>query len=57
MKPNAENARLKEVQKHGFKLRCDERFTHAFTFLKKLPWLTQTKVITLKTQLHTVNAR
>jgi hypothetical protein len=39
------------------KLRCDERFTHAFAFSKKLPWLAQTKVITLKTQLHAVNAR
>ncbi len=39
-----------------FKLRCDERFTHAFTthvvsFSKKLRWLADTKVITLKTQL------
>ena len=38
------------------KLRCDERFTHAFAFSKKLPWLAQTKVITLKTHLHAVNA-
>jgi hypothetical protein len=37
------------------KLRCDERFTHAFS--NKLHWLAQTKVITLKTQLHAVNAR
>jgi len=37
------------------KLRCDSRFQHAFS--KKLPWLTQTKVITLKTQLHALNAR
>jgi hypothetical protein len=45
-----------------FKLRCDERFTHAFTahvvsFSNKLRWLAETKVITLKTQLHAVNAR
>jgi len=26
-------------------------------YSKKLPWLAQTKVITLKTQLHAVNAR
>ncbi len=39
------------------KLRYDERFTHAVAFSKKLPWLAQTKVITLKTQLHAVNAR
>jgi len=43
------------------KLRCDERFTHAFTacgaFLKKLRWLAQTKIITLKAQLNVVNAR
>jgi len=42
-------------------LRCDERFTHAFTacgcVFMKLRWLAQTKVITLKTQLHAVNAR
>jgi len=45
------------------KLRCDERFTHGFTallhvvaFSKKLRWLTQTKVISLKTQLHAVSA-
>ncbi len=50
------------VQFHlHLKLRCDERFTHAFTacdcILKKLRWLAQTMVITLKTQLHAVNAR
>jgi len=41
--------------------RCNERFTHVFTALvalsKELPWFAQTKVITLKTQLHAVNAR
>jgi len=31
-------------------LRCDERFTHAITFSKKLRWLSQTMVITKKTQ-------
>jgi len=39
--------------KRKFKLRCDERFTHAFTVCgcvsKKLRWLAQTKVISLKT--------
>ncbi len=43
------------------KLRCDERFTlrllHVVAFSKNLRWLAQTKVITLKTQLHAVNAR
>jgi len=29
---------------------------HVVAFSKKLPWLTQTKVIFLKTQLHAVNA-
>jgi len=38
------------------KLRCDERFTHAVAFSKKFRCLTQTKVITLNTQLHAVNA-
>jgi len=32
------------------------RLLHAVAFSKKLRWLTQTKVITLKTQLHAVNA-
>jgi hypothetical protein len=30
---------------------------HAVAFSKKFPWLAQTKVITLKMQLHAVNAR
>jgi len=42
------------------KLRCDKRFTNAFTacgcIFKEIT-LAQTKVITLKTQLHAVNAR
>jgi len=61
--------------KKNVKLRCDERFTHAFTacgcvfkeitlvgsnqgnyFENATRWLAQTKVITLKTQLHAVNA-
>jgi len=33
------------------------RLPHAVAFSKKLPWLTQTKAITLKTQLHAANAR
>jgi len=33
------------------------RLLHAVMFSKKLRWLTQTKVITVKTQLHVVNAR
>jgi len=33
------------------------RLLHVVAFSKKLPWLAQTKVITLKTQLHAVNAR
>jgi len=32
------------------------RLLHAVAFSKKLHWLTQTKVITLKMQLHAVNA-
>jgi len=32
------------------------RLLRAVAFSKKLRWLTQTKVITLKTQLHAVNA-
>jgi len=44
-----------------FKLRCNTHFQHVFTecgcILKmKLRWLTQTKVITFKTQPHVVNA-
>jgi len=43
------------------KLRCDERFTHVFTargcVFNKIRWLDQTKVITLKNQLHAVNKR
>jgi hypothetical protein len=40
-------------------LRCDTRFRllHAVAFLKKSHRLAQTKVITLKTQLHAANAR
>jgi hypothetical protein len=30
------------------------RLLHVFAFSKKLRWLAQTKVITLKTQLHAV---
>jgi len=30
---------------------------HVVAFSKKLRWLAQAKVITLKTQLHAVNAR
>jgi len=50
----------RNTEKHNLtitalKLRCDERFTHAFS--KKLRWLAQTKVISLKMQLHAVNAR
>jgi len=30
---------------------------HAVAFSKKLRWLAQTKAISLKTQLHAVNAR
>jgi len=33
------------------------RLLHAVAFSKKLRWLAQTKVITLKTQPRTVNAR
>jgi hypothetical protein len=33
------------------------RLLHAVAFSKKLHWLAQTKVISLKTQLHEVNAR
>jgi len=33
------------------------RLLHAVAFSKKLPWFEQIKVITLKTQLHAVNAR
>jgi len=32
------------------------RLLHAVASLKKLRWLAQTKVISLKTQLHAVNA-
>jgi len=32
------------------------RLLHAVAFSKKLPWLAQTKVISLKTQPHAVNA-
>jgi len=32
------------------------RLLHVVVFSKKLRWLAQTKVITLKTQLHAVNA-
>jgi len=32
------------------------RLPHGVAFSKKLRWLTQIKVITLKTQLHAVNA-
>jgi len=32
------------------------RLLHAVAFSKKLRWLAQTKVISLKTQLHAVNA-
>jgi len=32
------------------------RLLHAVAFSKKLRWLTQTKVITLKTKPHAVNA-
>jgi hypothetical protein len=39
------------------KLRYDERLLHVVAFSKKLHWSAQTKVITLKTQLHAVNAR
>jgi len=42
------------------KLRCYECFTHAFTaferVFKEITLVGQTKVITLKTQLHAVNA-
>ena len=48
---------------HGFalalKMRCDERLRmrllYVVAFSKKLRWLVQTKVITLKTHLHAVN--
>jgi len=33
------------------------RSLHVVAFSKKLRWLAQTKVISLKTQLHAVNAR
>jgi len=33
------------------------RLLHVVGFSKKLRWLAQTKLITLKTQLHAVNAR
>jgi len=33
------------------------RLLHAFAFSKKLPWLAQNSVITLKMQTHAVNAR
>jgi len=33
------------------------RLLHVVAFSKKLHWLAQTKVITLKTQLHAVNKR
>jgi len=33
------------------------RLLHVVAFSKKLSWLAQTKVITLKTRLHAVNAR
>jgi len=33
------------------------RFMHEVAFLKYLPWFAQTSVITLKTQMHAVNAR
>jgi len=33
------------------------RLLHVVAFSKKLRWLAQTKIITLKTQLHAVNAR
>jgi len=49
------------TENYNLKLRCDKRFTHAFTALyavsKKLRWLAQTKVITKIAQLHAVNAR
>jgi hypothetical protein len=32
------------------------RLLHVVLFSKKLRWLAETKVITLKTQLHSVNA-
>ena len=32
------------------------RLLHALAFSKKLPWLAQTKVITLKTRMYAVNA-
>jgi len=43
-----------------FKLRCDERFTHAFTAcgcVFKVITFEPIKVITLKTQLYAVKAR
>jgi len=43
------------------KLRCDERFKHAFTacscVFKEITLVAQTKVISLKTQMHAVYAR
>jgi len=33
------------------------RLLHAVAFSKKLRWLAQTKVISLKTQLHAATAR
>jgi len=33
------------------------RLLHAVAFSKKLPWFEPTKVISLKTQPHAVNAR
>jgi hypothetical protein len=35
----------------------DMRSLHAFAFSKLFPWLAQIRVITLKMQLHAVNAR
>ncbi len=38
-------------------MRCDTRLLHSVAFSKKLRWLAQTKVISLKTQPYAVNAR
>ncbi len=47
--------------KWSLKLSCHSRFQrallHAAVFSKKLRWLAQTKVISLKMQLHAVNVR
>jgi len=54
---SSSNFQARDRRFHSLKLRCDMRLLHAVAFSKKLRWSAQTKVITLKTQPHAVNAR